>query len=278
VIIESRLADWISAGVALYNANPLMIEQIFYDGSQTGGPSALAPALLTDSTQHWLPGEFAPKEYGTGFVRLGTHHFPIIDNTETTLTLDGDPTTVPPAEQELYQVVPPGVQGLATLLATKPVVVLTEFAQVPVKLPAITVRLERDAQGDMWIGESLEHLQIDSAQVDMRSQVMTGNYLLSMWTANRESALWMYAWAQNWLLNSLAIFARWGLYDVSMGGSDLDPQLQYLPERTYARHLLLTASRVERAVQVQNLEWVDRLCLRICAEYAQFNLTIPAMD
>jgi hypothetical protein len=279
MLIEPRIAAWIKAGIALYVAHPLMIEQVFYDGSLSGEPTFLADGLLEDDTKLWLPGEFAPTETGSGFVRWGADSFPIVTNTETQLTVVGDPNLTTPIDPFAYQIVPPAVAGLTTLLQSQPLVVLTEFAQVPAKMPSITVRLERDAQGETWMGEELRHYSLNGTQVDLRQQAMVGHYLLSLWAINRESTLWLYAWLQNWCLNSMPRFSSWGLYDVAFSGSDLDPALQYMPERTYARHLLLTATRLERAALVQELAWVSSLCIKIQAEYARIDTTIlPALD
>jgi hypothetical protein len=203
--------------------------------------------------------------------------FPIVGNTGQQLTVEGDPSAVEPVDIVCYQIVPPAVQSLTELLQTATFSVSTTFNQVPTSMPAFTIRLDRDAQADAYVGESLQHYAVDGTEFDVRSQGITGSYLISIWTINREATLWLYAWLHNYLLNSMGVFTTWGLYDMQVSGSDLDPALQYLAERTYVRHLLFTATRVERAVTTQEVEWVSGLCVRICAMYAQFNLTIPSM-
>jgi hypothetical protein len=273
VIIEDKLCKWLLAGLAIYKAHPLMIESIFWDSSHSGSPTALSDGLLVDTQKLWLPDEYAG-----GMLRWGSDTFSIISNTGTTLAVSGDPSLTTPEDPFCYQIVPPAVSGLTQFLETEKFSVSSTFAQVPTNFPAVTVRLEKDEQADTYIGENLEHYAVDGVEFDIRSQALTGNYLLSIWTQNREACLWMYSWLQNYALNSIPMFNTWGLYDVSFSGSDLDPTLQYLAERVYTRHLLFTCSRIERAVSTREVEWVSSFCVKVCAQYAQFRLTVPAME
>ena len=275
MILEAKIAAWITAGLALYKAHPLMIESIFYDSSQTGVPTFLDDGVLVDAQKRWLPDEYAG-----GTVRWGGATFPIVGNTTDTVTLAGDPSLLAPLEPFCYQIVPPDVAAFTDLLLTKKCAVSTVFNQVPTQTPAFTIRLERDTQGDTYIGESLKQYVIDGVEFDVRSQALTGNYLISIWDENRLATLWLYAWLHHWGLNSLPAFSTWGLYDVAFSGSDLDPATQFLAERVYARHMLFTASRMERAVSTREpIAWVSGLCIKVCAQYALLNETIyPVME
>lgn len=273
MIIEEKLAAFIKAQQALYVAHPLMVETVFYDQSQTGFPTATAPELFVDTLKDWLLDEYAG-----GVLRWAGRSFPIVSNTAQHLAVTGDPSAVANVAGLPYQIVPPSAAGLTHFLQHKPFEVLTAFAQVPTAMPCITIRLEKDEQAETYVGESLEQYAVDGVEFDVRSQAMQGHYLLSIWTVNRESTLWTYAWLQNAMLRSMAQFATWGLYDIGLSGSDLDPQLQYLAEKAYARHLLFTATRVERAVTLRPAEWVSELCLQVCAQYARFDVTVPGLE
>ena len=96
---------------------------------------------------------------------------------------------------------------------------------------------------------------------------LTGNYLISIW-ADRLACLWLYAWLTNWWLNSQPFFSHWGFSNVSMQGTDLDPQLQFLPEKEYIRHFTLTATRFERALSLKQLEAIDRWLVEVLPSYA----------
>jgi hypothetical protein len=74
------------------------------------------------------------------------------------------------------------------------------------------------------------------------------------------------------------MFSTWGLYDVGVSGSDLDPALQYLAERTYTRHLLLSATRPERALTTREVEVLTGFEWEICVQYQTFDLLVPAME
>ena len=272
MLIEPRLQRWIEAGLALYKAQPLMIEPVFYDASQSGWPQFAGPQTVHDPEKFWLPDEYAG-----GRFRWAGQDFSIVGNTSQTLTVAGDPGSLDNVENLPYQIIPPAVAGLTELLQTKTFTVLTEFAQVPTQMPCFTLRLEKDEQAHTYLGESLEHYAVDGVEFDVRSQAVTGSYLVSIWTVNREATLWLYAWLVNYLQNSIPMFNTWGLYDIGLVGSDLDPTLQYLAERTYARHLLLTATRMERAVTTRNVEWVSSFCVKVLAHYARLHTTVPAM-
>jgi hypothetical protein len=273
VLIEARLADWIKAGLALYKAQPRMVESIFYDASQCGWPTFAGPDTVVDVEKLWLAGEYAG-----GMFRWGGQAFGIVDNTAQHLTLDGDAERVEP-DGLPYQIVPPAVGGLVDLLQGEKFAVSTTFAQVPTQMPAFTIRLEKDEQGDTYLGDSVQRYAVDGIEFDVRTQGMTGAYLVSIWSVNREATLWLYAWLMHWALNSIPMFNSWGLYDIALSGSDLDPALQYLAERTFTRHLLLTATRLERAVTLREVEWVHDVCVKVLAHYATFDVTVaPSMD
>ena len=249
----------------------MLTESVFYDASHEGFPTSRVPGMFQDSTKLWLPGEYAG-----GVLRWAHMTFPILNNTVDTLVVDGDPSAVEDADGFGFQVVPPETAELARLLETATFSLQTSFAQVPAQFPCFTIRLERDMQGDTWIGEAMDSYVMNGVEVDANRSTMTASYLLSIWANNREATLWLYAWLQNHALRSLQAFASWGLYDVSLGGSDLDPALQFLPERTYVRHCLLTATRQQRAINVLDVQYVTDLYLKVIAQYAPFQLTIDA--
>jgi hypothetical protein len=274
VVLEEKLSKWIQAGLALYRAEPRMLEAVFFDFSQVGFPTQVAPALLVDLEKLWLPDEWRG-----GTLRLGGETFPIVGNTGQQLSVTGDPSSVAPEQRGCYQIVPPSVQGLTEFLQTQTFEVLTTFAQVPTHMPSFTIRLEKDAPGDAYVGDSLQTYAENGVEFTVRSQGLTGNYLMSIWTINRDATLWLYAWLMTYSLQSIGMFGTWGLYDVALSGSDLDPALQYLAERSYVRHLLLTATRTERAVTTREpVEWVSDWCLKLFTHYQTFVETIPTMD
>jgi hypothetical protein len=274
VLVEEKIAKWLQAGIALYRAEPRMLEAVFFDFSQVGFPTQVAPALLVDLEKLWLPDEWRG-----GTLRLGGETFPIVGNTGQQLSVEGDPSSVAPEQRGCYQIVPPSVQGLTEFLQTQTFEVQTTFAQVPTHMPSFTIRLEKDAPGDAYIGDSLQTYAENGVEFTVRSQGLTGNYLMSIWTINRDATLWLYAWLMTYALQSIGMFGTWGLYDVALSGSDLDPALQYLAERTYVRHLLLTASRTERAVTTREpIEWVSDWCLKLFTHYQTFVETIPSME
>lgn len=274
MLIDDRLCKWITAGLALYKAHPVLCEAVFYDMSQSGFPTTLAPGLFIDTEKRWIPEEFVG-----GQVRYGSSLFAILHNTDQSLDVVGDPSLQTDPEGIGYEILPPAVAGLQQFLATETFSVLTSFAQIPTQLPAFSVRLERDAQADTWVGESVEHYVVDGAEVDVNNHEMRGAYLVSIWTTNREATLWLYAWLAHEALRSMQAFTTWGLHDVQLSGSDLDPALQFLPERVYARHLLFTASRVDRAINTREVEYVTGLRLKVFAHYAHLVTTIvPVME
>jgi hypothetical protein len=258
MILELVLEAWIKAGLALYKANPVLVEQVFFDSSQVGMPTELADGRLTDTEKLWIPDFFAG-----GQVRYGGVLFPLTGNTSHDLSLLGDPSLADDPDQLGYQILPPAVPALMTLLTTQPFTVLTSWTQVPTQLPAFTIRLERDTEAQPYIGEIVNRYVLvqgtQATEVDINRSHMTARYLISIWTVNRLESLWLYAWLLNYSVASMQQFATMGLSDVSLEGSDLDPSLQFLPERVYVRHFLLTATRPERAANLLTLEPITDL-------------------
>jgi hypothetical protein len=272
MLLELKLENWLKAGLALYKAQPLLTELVFADDSQRGFPTALAAGLLVDTTQRWLPDEFTG-----GVLRWTETLFPILSNTTTTLTLTGDPSVLDDVDAIGYAIVPPAALALAELLATREFVVTTAFTHVPTELPAFVIRLQSDAQGQPYIDEMVDNYVpvLTGVEHSINRADMIGSYLISIWTTNRLEALWLYAWLHNYALASIQMFASWGLYDVAFSGSDLDPALQYLPERGYVRHFLLTATRPERALTLATLERVTDLLVTVDVHYARLRETFP---
>ena len=89
------------------------------------------------------------------------------------------------------------------------------------------------------------------------------------------TCLWLYAWLLHYGLLSMPQFATWGLSDVSLGGSDLDPYTPYLPEHVYVRHLQMTATRDERAVSQRAVEYITGLRVKVMADYARLDAVLP---
>jgi hypothetical protein len=271
MLLESKFSAWIHAGIALYRANPLMLEAVFYDASHVGTPGFLAPGQITDASKQWLMEEFRG-----GVVRWGMATFPILANTATSLAVDGDPTSVAPPASGCFHIIPPMTAELTQLFQNEKIAVLTAFAQVPTQMPAITMRLEREQQAETFIGDNLRTLDDGQFTFALREHALTASYLFSIYAVNRDATLWLFAWLSTYMLQSTGQFASWGLYDVSFGGSDLDPVLQFLAERTYARHLLFTCTRIERAVTLYDPgEPITDVCVRICAAYAPYTAALP---
>ena len=271
MVPELKLQAWVEAGLAAYKASPFLIEQIFYDVSQVGQPTLTGPGVLADTSKRWLP-----QEYVGATLRYGEVLFPVTGNTETELTLEGDPSLVTTSLERGYQIVPAAVAGLSELLQTQTFTVTTSFSQVPTQFPAFTIRLEKDVQAEAYLGESLEsYTTLQGLTVDANITQVTGSYLLSIWTINRLECLWLYAFLQNLAVRSMQMFASWGFYDVSLQGSDLDPSMQYLAERAYTRHLLLTATRQEQAISTREVEKITALYWDILVRYQRFDLLFP---
>jgi hypothetical protein len=281
MILELKLEMWITAGLALYKTQPLLTELVFADESQHGFPTALGPGFLSDAMQRWLPNEFVPIPrpaggFFTGFLRWADGVFPILSNTASTLTLTGDPSLVEDADGIGYQIVPPAALALNELLTTQKFLVTTAFPQVPSEFPAFVIRLQSDHQGQTYIDEMVDNYvpALTGIEHSINRHDMAGTYLVSIWTANRLEALWLYAWLSNYALHSIQQFASWGLYDVAFSGTDLDPGVQYLPERGYVRHFLLTCTRPERALTLATLERVTDLEVDVDAQYTKMRETL----
>jgi hypothetical protein len=270
VIVELRLEQFIKASLALYKQQPLLTESVFFDAAQVGVPAILAPGVMVDLTKRWLPGEYAG-----GTWRYGDSTLPILGNDATLLTLDGDPSSLTDPEGDGYQIIPPDARQLQELLETRAITVTTSFAQVPAEMTCFVIRLERDSQGPAFVGESLESRILEGREVATNRATMTGQYLISIYSTNRLETLWLYAWLHNACLRSMQQFASWGLFDVSLSGSDLDPVLGFLPERPYARHLLFEATRDERAVSTQDVAYISEFCTEVLARYARLDARIP---
>jgi hypothetical protein len=270
MLVEAKLEHHIKAGLALYRAHPVLTHSVFYDASQVGHPTGLIPGAVQDTEKLWIPDE-----YVGGTLLYGAATFPILGNTADQLTVDGDPSLVEDPDGLGYTILPAAAHKLQDLLEAHTCTVTTAYPQVPIQSPIFSIRLERDTQGPTYIGESVERWGVEGTEFDATRMTMQGHYLISIWSDNRLTCLWLYAWLLHYCLLSQAAFATWGLSDVSFGGSDLDPATPLLPEHVYVRHFLFTATRDERAVSAREVEYITGLRLTIFAHYARIESHLP---
>jgi hypothetical protein len=269
VLLDLLLIDWLKAGITDYLADPLLLEQVFRDDAQLGIPTDLADGLVTDEAKRWVPGHFTG-----GLYRWGETDFPILSNTQTQLTVTGDPSLLTDPELRGYQIIPPVVAELAKTLA-KPMELATAYTRIPTKMPAITLRLERDMQGDTYWNEDLR-IDIIAGVEQLRNRMdMVGTYVFSLWSTNPLECVYLYAWLLNMVVRAQQQFASWGLSQVSVAGSDVDALREFLPEQTYVRHLALTAQRPERATNLVTLEAITGLQIYPTLEYQQIREPMP---
>lgn len=257
-------------GLRRYAADPRLLGTVFHDDSQVGEPSDLGAGFLEDTAQLWLPGE-----YDGGVLTYNLIDYPILTTEPQRLLVEGDLTLATDPDGEGYRITPPDVARVAAYL-TKHVqansfLVESSFALMPTRFPAFTIRLERDSQSDAYVGDlSHEAFRANGDEERYTRRDIEGQYLISIWTANREECLWLYAWLLHWFLMSQDLLARWGLYNTSMTGSDIDPLMQFLPTQTFARHFLFVATRQERVLSLTTPELVTTLGIDLTMFYQRF--------
>jgi hypothetical protein len=268
VLLDLLLIDWLKAGIADYLAYPVLLEQVFRDDAQLGTAPILEDGLVTDDTKVWVPGHFTG-----GLYRWGETDFPILGNTQTQLTVAGDPSLLTDPEGRGYQIIPPVVAELAKTLA-KPLELATAYTRMPTQLPAITLRLERDMQGDTYWNED-QRWDILAGVEQVRNRMdMVGTYLFSLWSTNPLECVYLYAWLLNMIVRAQGQFTSWGLSHVSVAGSDVDALREFLPEQTYVRHLAFTAQRPERATNLILPEAITGLQIYPILEYQQIRASL----
>lgn len=266
MLLENTLEAHVRYALGQYRDVPSVLNGVFVDGQCLGVPDTLAPGQLVDTSQRWIPHFF-----DGGRVVIRETVFPILANDRTVLTLDGDPSplwTLPPPR---YTILIPDTARLAQWLTENPLpLVVTTFAQIPNNLPCISMRLEQDAQGETYAGEQVLPASITTTgvEVTLNMERVLGRYLFGIWTQNRDASLWLYALLRNLMLGSIQVFASWGVGDVSQHGLDVDPVLGFLPEYPHTRHLAVTLSRFEQAINLAQLEAIDRTRITPCLAYA----------
>lgn len=240
-----------------------------------GLPTDQGDGFLEDGTKLWLPGEF-----DGGVLEYGGIEYPILTTEPDRLLVTGDLTDATDVDGLGYAIAPPDVARFGTYLqkhvSANTFTVESSFAIVPTRLPALTIRLERDAQTDAYVGDLSFHplLQDGTEQFYTRRDI-EANYLISIWTGNRDECLWLYAWLLNWFLISQDLLSRWGFYNLAMTGSDIDPLLQFLPTQTFARHFLFSGVRQERALNLKTPELITGLDIDLTLLYQRWAQMVP---
>jgi hypothetical protein len=249
---ERKLQIWARTVLQHYAAEPRYVEQVFEEEDHFGSGPQVTGSVLSDDTQMWLP-----EEWVGGSLHYAGLVFPIASNTRDTLTVTGDleASFDPNAD---YQIIPPDVVRLSQYLTQRAFDVEISYSRLPTKVPAITIRLESDVQQQAFIGESLRETFDDSlGEVSSFFETdMTATYLLTITTQNPQETVWLYQLLVNAYLQSQQQFATWGLIGVSLRGSDLHPDVQFLPEQVYSRYLQFTCTRSMEALQLSLVERV----------------------
>lgn len=253
--VERKIQAWIKYVLATYAAHPVMLEQITQSEDDTGVPSLVEPTGIQDLNRLWIPGEWTG-----GVVRYGGQAFPITGNTPTFLAVTGDPTGVMDTALA-YKIIPGDVLRLQTYLTTRAQTVEVSYARLPTVVPVIHLRLESDAQAEAYIGESVERtfdpvLGEETTHFDTEMQA---TYLLSILSENPQETLWLYTLLLNATLQGAQRFALWGLSNLSVRGSDIHPDLEYIPDQVYGRFLTLTCRRLMHAVSLWPVEQVTEV-------------------
>ena len=249
---ERVLQLWIRHSLAFYAAHTLVLEQVFDAEDQHGAPSDLTATELTDVFKTWIPNEWAG-----GILRYAAQDFPIVSNTARVLTVEGDliaAATAPSA----YQIIGSDVPRLRQYLTERAQQVEISYARVPTQAPVIHLRLESDRQAPASIGESA-HYTVDALTGQEQTWLeteMQATYLISIVSQNPQETIWLYQLLTNAYLGSQPYFARAGLHDITMSGTDVHPDLAYLPEQVYARYIQMSFTRLMHAVVLDDVEQI----------------------
>jgi hypothetical protein len=249
---ERILQLWIRNALALYAANPIMVEQVFQEEDQVGTPSLVTTDTLEDGEKTWVPNTWQGAT-----LRYQGAAYPIASNTRRSLTVTGalTPTELP---EDPYQIVPADVLRLQTYLQMRAVTVDVSYNRIPTTAPLIHLRLESDRQASPSIGESVLYT-VDPATREERTWLQTemaATYLVTIATQNPQETVWLYQLLVNAYLGAQPYFARAGLHDITLNGSDVHPDLAYLPEQVYARYLEISFTRLMQAVLLDTIDQI----------------------
>jgi hypothetical protein len=272
MLLETILESWLRWRLDTYQTTPIVLQSVFVDGMHLGTAKELSPGLLVDDAKRWIP-----HIHQGGTLVVKETAWPILDNGRSSLTLDGDPSflwSVPPPD---YVIISPETARLQTWLTTnRPPLVVTTFAQIPDQLPCITLRLEVDIQGEVYVGEGGPvTVTTDGIEVTTNLMRMNGRFVLGIWTQDKDSTLWLYSVLLNMFLGGQQEFASWGLAEGHAQGLDVDPVLGFVPQYPHTRHLALTFSRLEQALNLAQLDAIDRTQYRAFLNYAPLRLPLP---
>jgi hypothetical protein len=252
MFVERKLQAWIRAGLATFAADPFFIEEALEEDAAEGFPTDADTGSLTDDTQQWIPNEWVG-----GRVHYDGDVFEILGNTETSLQLVTNPPIMFDPTQP-YKIIVSDVPDLQAFLANplKPIDVLVSYSRLPERFPAITLRLQSDQQAHAFIGESVVSTFDAPTETDYLTTEMTASYLLTIWTQNPQETLWLYLLLLNLYVSSQQQFPVWGLHDVTMVGSDVHPDLEFVPEQVYTRYLQITVTRFEEGARQRTAQLI----------------------
>jgi hypothetical protein len=254
---ERILEQWLTNVFSLYAANPLMVEHVFQEEDHFGetDPANLTATVLTDTQKYWIPGVFPGST-----LRYYDTLFPITANSAQTLTVTGNLLTAGAAPAP-YQIIPADVTTLTSYLTSRPIPVQISYSRLPAQAPMIHLRLESDRQADAYIGENVKYV-INPATAEVLTQLetaMEATYLATIFTQNPQETVWLYNLLINAYLGSKHYFASVGLANMSLTGSDVHPDVAYLPEHVYARYVHISFTRVMSAVRIDPIQQVTEI-------------------
>ena len=245
---ERILQLWCREVLTLYAAHPVMLERVFDAEDQHGVSSGITATSLEDVHKLWITNAWAG-----GLLRVQGQDVPIVSNSRTACTVAGG--LLASEDPHPYAIIPSDVARLQQYLTTRTPLVEISYARVPTQAPVIHLRLESDRQGAASLAESVRYLvdPLTGQETTWLDTEMHATYLISIVTVNPQETIWLYQLLTNAYLGSQPYFARAGLHDITMTGSDVHPDLAYLPEQVYARYLQMSFSRLMQAVLLDDL-------------------------
>jgi hypothetical protein len=234
--------------LTLYATHPIFLEQVFDAEDQHGVASAITATTLEDVNKLWIRDSWIG-----GRLRVQGQDVPIVSNSRIQLTVEG--ALLPTDDPLPYTIIPGDVARLQQYLTTRAQLVELSYARVPTQAPVIHLRLESDRQATPEIGESIRYTvdPLTGQETTWLETEMEATYLLSVVTQNPQETVWLYQLLTNAYLGSQPYFARAGFHNITMTGSDVHPDLAYLPEQVYARYIQISFTRFMQAVLLDDL-------------------------
>lgn len=118
--------------------------------------------------------------------------------------------------------------------------VVNGFPRSDSKFPLVAITLSADSEADYFLNDDVGYVEDVPEQfegMDLKSTIWSYSYQLLIYTEHPDITAYYYEIVKSILLANVSTFVDLRCFQISVSGSELAPDLKYLPEHLFSRQI-----------------------------------------